>query len=240
MLSEYRQRLGEFHTDFNREDYLVRSGQKSKRETVYILSEYRDLFTTTNIEELRSALSALPAYRETEGSSIRRLIGFAVEGALAAKVKELSEEIEQYDSSARIDWGGEKIAMEATSGLLSNEPDAARRRDIYARRADLIKGINDLRSERIQRSRDAIQGWGYPNSLAMHTELRGVEFEKLARAASRLISQTEAHYDRALAPLLAREANISTSDATEADLPRLQQFPHFDHFFLREQMRNVY
>src|SRR5262249_22186332 len=73
-----------------------------------------------------------------------------------------------------------------------------------------------------------------------HRRLRGFQCEKLTRTASRLISQTEAHYDRALAPLLAREANISTSDATEADLPRLQQFPHFDHFFLREQMRNVY
>src|SRR5262245_32096885 len=118
MLSEYRQRFGEFHTDLGREDYLFRSGQKSKRETAYILSEYRDLFTPTKIEELRSALSALPAYRKTEASSIRRLIGFAVEGTLSAKMKELSGQIEQYESSAWIDWDEQKVALEATGSLL--------------------------------------------------------------------------------------------------------------------------
>src|SRR5262249_47052427 len=158
--------------------------------TAYLLSEYRDLFTPTKIEELRNALSEVPAYRETERSSIRRLIAFAVERNLSATVQELSKEIEQYESSARIDWDEQKIALEATSGLLSNEPDRARRREIFARRADLIKVINDLHSERMERLWDAIQAQGYPHPLAMRTELRGVDFEKLAGTAGKLLSKT--------------------------------------------------
>jgi transcriptional regulator with XRE-family HTH domain len=101
MLSEYRQRFGDFHTELHREDYLYRSGHKRNRETSHIRGEYSDLFRPTAIADLRAKLEETSEQRETERTSVRRLIAFASEGALMARAQEISDEIENYDLFAR-------------------------------------------------------------------------------------------------------------------------------------------
>src|SRR5689334_1517141 len=103
MLSEYRQRFGQFHSDLFREDYLFRSGRKTALESAHIFSEYGDLFRLSAIEELRAKLNETAEYRETEVRSIRRLIAFALENHLAVRVRDVSAEIERYEAAARID-----------------------------------------------------------------------------------------------------------------------------------------
>src|SRR5262245_14105511 len=66
MLSEYRQRFSEFHTELHREDYLFRSGRKQDRETAHIRAEYSDLFTGAVIADLRAKLEQTSELRETE------------------------------------------------------------------------------------------------------------------------------------------------------------------------------
>ena len=100
MLSEYRQRFGQFHADLHREEYFFRSGRKRDCETAYIFSEYSDLFRLSAVEELRARLEETSEYRETETGSIRRLIAFALENHLAVQVREISAEIEDYESTA--------------------------------------------------------------------------------------------------------------------------------------------
>src|SRR5690349_22085336 len=131
MLSEYRQRFSQFHTDLSREEYLFRSGRKSARESAHIFSEYSDLFRLSAVEELRAKLNENPEYRETEAKSIRRLIAFALENNLAARTRDVSEEIERYEAAARIDWDGQPISFHRSAELLANEADAKRRRDLY-------------------------------------------------------------------------------------------------------------
>ncbi|HMX29804.1 MAG TPA: hypothetical protein PKC13_29735, partial [Blastocatellia bacterium] len=85
MLSEYRQRFGQFHTELHRETYLFRSGRKTHNETAHIFSEYSDLFRLSAVEELRAKLADTSEYRETETTSLRRLISFALENHLPAQ-----------------------------------------------------------------------------------------------------------------------------------------------------------
>jgi hypothetical protein len=100
MLSEYRQRFGQFHTDLHRESYLFRSGRKTYNESTHIFSDYSDLFRLSTVEELRAKLEETSEYRETERTSIRRLIAFALENHLLAQVREISTEIEEYEANA--------------------------------------------------------------------------------------------------------------------------------------------
>jgi hypothetical protein len=104
MLSEYRQRFSDFHTRLQRDDYLFRSGRKRDRECASVRSEYSDLFKPSAIAELRAKLEETSKHRETERRSIVRLIAYAEEGALRARVREISCEIESYESNVRIDW----------------------------------------------------------------------------------------------------------------------------------------
>ena len=235
MLSEYRRRFGDFHTELHREDYLFRSGYKRNRETSHIRGEYSDLFRPSVIAELRAKLDETSEHRETERRSVKRLIAFAVEGALFARAHEISVEIENHESNAWIDWQGRKVPFRESDILLASEPDAARRRDLFARRAGVIEAAQDLRAERLEKLREGARELGYENLLAMRRELRGFDY-----STGRILSKTESGYVKALSRLLARETGVSIDDAAQADLRFLRRFTRFDHFFPRERMLGVY
>jgi hypothetical protein len=240
MLSEYRQRFSDFHTRLYREEFLFRAGRKEKREMAHIRSEYSDLFDSAVISDLRAKLEETSRFLETEAVSIRRLIAFATEGNLNLRARELFDEIERHESTARIDWQGTEIGFHQSAELMANEADAARRRDLFARRADVINAVQDLRAEASEKMREGVQELGFENYLAMRRELRGVDFEKLSMQSDLLLSKTESRYMSALASLLPREAEVSIDDATQADLDYLRRFTRFDHFFPRERMMGVY
>jgi transcriptional regulator with XRE-family HTH domain len=240
MLSEYRQRFSDFHTELHREDYLFRSGHKQGREIARIRSEYSDLFKPSTVAELGAKLEETSEQRETERSSVKRLIAFAVEGALLARAQEVSGEIEAYEANALIDWQGRKVPFRASASALADESDFARRRDLYARRAGVIEATQDLRAERLEKLRVGARELGYENRLAMIRELRGLDYEGLAERTRGVLSKTESGYVNALASLLPRETGVSIDDATQADLGILRRFARFDHFFPRERMLGVY
>src|SRR5262249_38307057 len=148
-------------------------GRKRNCETAHIRGEYSDLFNSSAIADLRAKLEETSERRETERTSIRRLIAFAMEGALLARAHEVSDEIESYESNARLDWRGWKVPFGESATLLASEPDVARRRDLFARRADVIEAAQDLRAERLEKLREGARELGYENRLAMRRELRG-------------------------------------------------------------------
>jgi hypothetical protein len=244
MLSEYRQRFGEFHTEIHREDYLFRSGQKPGSEIARIRSEYSDLFKSSAIAELRAKLEETSEQWETERTSLKRLIAFAVEGSLQSRARQVSDEIEDYEANALIDWRERKVPFRASASLLAVESDSARRRELFARRAGVIEAVQDLRAERLEKLRDGARELGYENRLAMLGELRGLDYVRLAELARGVLSKTESGYVNELAGLIPRESGVSMpvslDDATQADLGFLRRFPRFDHFFPRERMLGVY
>src|SRR5262245_51767738 len=240
MLSEYRQRFGDFHTELHREDYLFRSGHNQGREIARIRSEHSDLFKPSAIAELRAKLEEISEQRETERTSVKRLIAFAVEGALLARAQEVSDEIEDYEANALIDWQGQKVPFRASAAMLADETDFARRRDLFARRAGVIEAVQDLRAERLEKLRDGARELGYENRLVTLRELRGIDYEGLAERGRAVLSKTEGGHVNALASLLPRETGVSLDDATQADLGFLRSFTRFDHFFTRERALGVY
>lgn len=245
MLSEYRQRFGQFHTDLHREEYLFCSGRKLSFDAAHFFSEFRELFRLSTIGELRVKLEETSEYRETERTSINRLISFAQEHHLVIQVQAISEEIESYEASARIDWDGHKISFQQVADWLrtelpAQEADANRRRDLYARRADVINGAQDLRAERLGKLHSGARELGYENYLAMRRELWGIDYEKLVTSANRILSKTESRYVSTLSPLFLRETNASIDEVTAADLGHLQRYARFDAFFGREQMPRIY
>jgi hypothetical protein len=240
MLSEFRQRFGDYHTELHREDYLFRSGHKRSRETARIRGEHSDLFKPSAIAELRAKLEETPEHRETERTSVKRLMAFAMEGALQTHAQEVSDEIEGYEANALVDWQGREVPFRASSSLLADETDFARRRDLFARRVGVIEAAQDLRAERLEKLREGARELGYENRLVMRRELYGLDYEWLVERARAILSKTEGGYVNALAILLPRETGVSVDDATQADLGFLRKFTRFDHFFPRERMLGVY
>lgn len=240
MLSDYRQRFGEYHSELHREDFLFRAGRRTSRDVAHIHSEYSDLFRLSTVEELRAKFNDVSESRKTERAAIGRLIAFALEGNLTARVRDVSEEIADYEAASKIEWNGEKLAFFQSEELLATEPDRQRRRELHARRADIAKGAQDLLAERFAALRTGARELGFESYVAMRRELRGVDVETVAAKATQFLSKTESRYVSALAPLLLREANVSIDEATAADLPYLRRYTRFDVFFPREQMLRIY
>jgi hypothetical protein len=240
MLSEYRQRYGTYHSDINRQEYLYRSGRKEKRETAHITGEYSDLFTLSVAQELGQLLEGVAENRETERASIKRLIAFARTGNLAARTREITEEIESFETSALIDWDGQKIGFRRSAELLANEPDPLRRRDLSARRNDVIKGAQDMRAERFAIMQGVASSLAYRNYAAMQGDLHGIDYQRLDEAAKVVLSKTDRAYVSALSRLYARKIEIPIDEASQADLGYLHRFDEFDHFFARERMIETY
>jgi hypothetical protein len=240
MLSEYRQRFGDYHTELNLEHYLFRSGRKDRKETAQIVSEYSDLFALSAVGDLRAALEGTADYRETEQTSIKRLIAFALEGNLALRVSEVSREIEKYEEAADIDWDGRTIGFVRSAELLINESEVSRRHDLEARRVGVIEGAHDLWAERFGIMQAAARELGYENRLTMLSELRGIDYEKLSTETALILSGTESRYVSVLSPLIVRETGLPIDEATLADLRYLHRFGRFDHFFSPERMIETY
>ena len=99
MLSEYRQRFIDYQTEINREEYLFRSGRKELWEGPQLFREFSDLFRLQTVDELRTRSEEAPA--KTDATSIKRLISFALEGNVLARVREIDEQIEAGDEDLR-------------------------------------------------------------------------------------------------------------------------------------------
>jgi hypothetical protein len=238
MLSEYRQRFGDFFSELYREDYLFRSGFKEKRETTSIISEHSDLFRPSVIDDLRSQLAGIPDGRTTDAESIRRLIAFAVEGSLSFSVKEIAAEIEGYEAAASIIWEGRQVGFSQFVELMKNEPDLHRRRDLYFGLAELIQGERDLLADKFDRLHSAARDLGFGSYLELYRDLRGVDYEKIAGQANRVLSKTEEKYISALSSFL--PDGFKVDDPASADLEYIRWFDRFDHYLPGERILEIY
>ncbi|HWQ32909.1 MAG TPA: hypothetical protein VNQ79_08640 [Blastocatellia bacterium] len=240
MLTEYRQRFTQFQSELSREEYLFNSGQKERPETAHIYAENSDLFSRSAIDELQKSLAETGESRETDREAISRLIAFAIEGSLSGRVRELSAEIAAYEAQATIRWQDQTLSFHEALNLPVSEANAQRRRDLLARLGEVIRGAQDLRAERLERLHEAAHDFNGQNYLALYSELRGADYERLATQLTAFLSATESRYVTVLSFILPRDAGVSIDSATRADIGYLQRLPRFDEYFPRWRLREVY
>jgi hypothetical protein len=240
MLDEYRQRFRTFHTHWQREQYLQLAGRKEQAETGYLYRENSDLFTVTALAELKAKYADTAAYRETERAAIQRLIAFASTGQLAINTQELTQELADIEARATFPWGEQRLTVQQAQRLSGQESDPQRRRELAARRADLMQEVQDLRAERLAKLQTGAQALGYANLLQMQQTLQQIEYEKLVPAAAHLLTKTESPVVNQLRPLLARAAQVSLDEACPADLGYAQRLTRFAPYFSGERWQESY
>src|SRR4030095_4693822 len=105
MLDQYRLDFAEFNVACAREHYLFLSGQKHNLEIAAIYERYGHLFDRDLLDSLKRELCESSNRFEAERVSIRRLFTFAAEQFLENSVKQLTEQIGEYEASAMVEWG---------------------------------------------------------------------------------------------------------------------------------------
>lgn len=230
-LTEYRQRLRDFHAELNGAAYRCHVGQQTTREAHHLRSEYSDLWAATARTALQQELDATASHREKERAGLQLLLAFVTHEHLTTSVRDLTAEISTYETSRTVRWEGKAVSLAESAVLLRREPDARQRHDLATRRSEARQAVADLRAERRQKLHENAQHCGAENYLALYRKLRGVDYETLAIQAQALLAQTESPFVAAFAPALAREADITLNAATEADLPYFTRLARFDAHF---------
>lgn len=240
MLDEYRREYASFHTAHMREHYLFLSGQKNSLQLEPIYDRYGDLFSEDSVARLKQALDDTPEHFETERAAIHRLYTLAVEQFLENSVKELTQQISEYEASASIIVLDREMTFQDSAVAISSERDREMRGAIYGKRLGVIEASNDLRAERLGKLHDTARSLGHASYAALFEELRRLSYEAVARAAEALLTRTENLYVARLNEALRRDLGLGIEEATRADSIYFTHLTGFDERFPADRLLEVY
>ena len=150
-------------------------------------------------------------YDAATGDDERRRLSFllnlGIEGFLGNETKELSDDIANTESRAKITVDGEQIGLRYSSVVQANEPDRDRRRRINDARLELTSTVlNPLYDRRWRRLHELVGELGYPTYSELFSEVRAVDFGMLRGATQMFLQATEGLYQRTLDKVAPRQA----------------------------------
>jgi hypothetical protein len=240
MLEEFRREYADFHTAYMREYYLFLSGQKNNLKLGPIYDRYSDLFSRDSVTKIKQALDDTPGHFETERTALQRLFNVAAEQFLENSVKELTQEISEYEAEAQISVNGREMTFQDVAVAISSERDHQTRRAIYGKRLAVIEASNDLRSERLTGLHNTARSLGHASYTALYEELRGLNYETIAREAATLLKRTESLYVERLSEALRRDLDLEIEEATRPDSTYFVNLTGFDSRFPAHRLFEVY
>ena len=239
MLDDYRRDFEDFHTSLAREHYLFHSGQKNFLELGPIYERHGHLFDREVIDRLSSEID-LSGRSEAECASLSRLLAFAVEHYLESSVRDLTEQIGQFEATATVEVKGRELTFQDSAVAVITERDREFRNEVYGRRLAVIDASNDLRKERIDNQHKTASLLGYSSYAALFEKLRRLDYDDIGRHCEPLLSRTEAAYVARLDDALRRDLGLSIDQAERPDAMSLLHLTRFDNKFPSGDMLRVY
>lgn len=228
-LETYRQRSEAFTGELDAEYYRHFAGLKADCDLSAIYDRYPELFTRPAVDTLTEL------YAATEGPQkkpLAFLLDFAIDGFMGEQTKELTDEIANLEGGLTISFDGEEVGYRQSSVVLANEPDAARRRQLYEARLEATRTqLNPRYNESWQVQHDLARELGYADYADLYSEVRAVDFSMLRAVTDSFLQETEGVYQRSLDKLLAATMGSSLDKVHYCDLAYLMRAPQFDDIF---------
>jgi hypothetical protein len=240
MIEEYRTQYSEFNEGYQRELYLFYSGQKPTLEIAPIYERYDDLFRKDAIDQITKELERTPEQFETSRKSLGHFLAFAVEHFLENSVKHLTEQVNEYESSAKIEIDGRLFTFNDAAVAVATESNREYRRRIHSGRASVIERSNDLRAQRLEKLHAAARLLGHANYRALFESIRQIDYASVAARGTQLLSETDAAFTATIADSLRGALGISLEEAERPDAVYFLHFGRYDSRFPAEKLLPVY
>ena len=229
-LADYRRRAEEFTGALDLEAYHHFAGLKPDCDFTAVYDRYPELFTLESVRTLRRLYDAATA--DDERRRLSFLLNLGIEGFLGNETKQVSDEIANTESRAKITVDGEQIGLRYSSVVQANEPDRERRRRIHEARLELTATVlNPLYEQRWRRLHELVGELGYPTYSELFSEVRAVDFGMLRGATQMFLQATEGLYQRTLDKVARAKLGLSRTELWQSDLPFLVRAPEYDHVF---------
>jgi hypothetical protein len=234
-LADYRRRAEEFTGALDFEAYQHYAGLKQDCDFTAVYDRYPELFTLESVCTLRRLYDA--ATGDDERRRLSFLLNLGIEGFFGNETKQISDEIANTESRAKISVDGEQIGLRYSSVVQANEPDRARRRRISEARLEFTGAVlNPLYDRRWRRLHELVGELGYPTYAELYSEMRAVDFGMLRGATQMLLQATEGLYQRTLDKVARAKLGMSRTELEFSDLPFLVRAPEYDHIFASSRL----
>jgi oligoendopeptidase F len=240
-VSDYRRDYAAYCSAVELAHYQHRAGFERELNLEPIYDRYGDLFTRDAIDNLEHACRETSEQRETERTSLNKLIAVARAGYLDARARELTDELARCTSAASVTWNDESVPVNNIPKIISNEAVAARRRELTARWTDALRDCDDLRAARFENFHESARTLGFDSYHALLSDITGVDYERLAAATRQFLARTESAYTSALARAVARDLpGVSFDDLQYADYFYFRRMTRLDPFFPAQELMATY
>lgn len=227
-LTDYQEQAEAFWQEEVTAVYRAEAGLPEEENLAEIYARYADLFSE---EQLRFLLS-----RRGEAHG-RQLSEFASTRYLRHLTLPLDDQFFGQIGPATLPWNGEELPFFATTGLLSSEADAARRRQLYHGRSQIVSRANRIRQERWQRLHHEVQRLGFANYYDFCNQLRRLQLEELAQMARAFLQETAVVYFAALQQW--SQTILDTDKPDAADMFYLMRGHMFDALFPADKLHSA-
>lgn len=237
--SDYRREYAASHEAAGRAAYEHFSGRDARPHLARARERFSDLWTREAVADLEREHDEAAAGFETERDALSALTNAARLGYAEQRAREATEELAACESAARVEWRGVRVGLDEVAGLLAAESDATRRRELAARRVDVMRACDDLRAARLEALAAAARELGYADFGALHAEATRADFARLSDAADALLEVTARDYAAHLSRWAAGELPPATAPSF-ADAFRLARLPQLDVFFPARAARETH
>jgi len=218
-LDSYRDQLEHMTAEALEEYYGHSAGLKPTMEMSRVYERYAHLTTLDAAREL-AAMEA--------PSELQR---FAAEAYIGDGTAELGDETANLEATLTVPFDGAELPYRQVRPTLLNEPDPARRRDLYRRRCEVTeRELNPLLGRAAERERELTAELGADDVLTLYHRF-GYDPVGLSTHTEAFLRDTETLYLGELERMLHDRVGVPLADAGPQDVSRLLRAPEFDAGF---------
>lgn len=209
------------------EYYQNWAGLEEELNISRIFQKYNQLFMPENMAAVK---------RNRDGSSgdeyrrFNRLFGGLVDTYLAQQVSELTDTAATLETKTIVDIDGTAVPYRSTQPMVMNQADRARRSRIYMLAEKAVETFNPVLEERMTRLHEAAKRQGYSDYVDLYSEIKGIDYQKLADELNAYLTSTESLYLERLESAL-KSVGVSLQDADRHDILYLHRGKPFDAYF---------
>ena len=191
---EFEARLRDYVRERAEESRVVRIGEKSVSEQAVIVARYADLFTLTNLAELRAAEDA--EMRPAERERLHRLRRTCESGLQVARLAPLQDALTTAELGAVVQVNGTDIPLRTAVARLGSLTDYDERETLGESAMDVSATLNAQRLELVDAGEELqAELSGEPDPIARAEGEKGISLRALADVLVEARDLTAAAYE---------------------------------------------
>jgi hypothetical protein len=233
-----RREAEQFMEEVMREEYLFLSGQKDVPAYEELFARHKSIIGADAVAAIFENFSKQPRDSEARRQD-RMLLEWLVKTLGIQAMGPVAEEESAWLARAIIRLGdGREIPYPKVTAEITNENNAAKRRELDDARAKLVGAeLNVIRVKQLQRERSFVASLGIEKDYVRTYELLGgISLTALRSSAQRFLHDSESLWDRVRGEVVPQRLGIEPARATRADALALFREHEFDALFPSQEL----